>query len=391
MHSWSKMRQKLEREYLAESLRGRLTYFVTCYHAAHDRDEGRAAIRLDGAEILKSNFFERMKLQWDYYYGDTAPDGEQTFADRWKSAALRLLRAGEFYQTDFYRAFAEFDNQSIEKSLCSENRLVMMFALLDRRTGKRTLEKLRESMRREPQWLQMIYCIRLAAEQLPLYTERKQMKKGILFDLDGTLWDSSAECTAAWNAAIREQTDRPEQITVRDMHGFMGRTIEAIAALMFPALPEAERLRILTLCTEREHSYLREHPAKLYEEERAVMETLAKEYVLGVVSNCQDGYIEIFLNQCGFSDLFADYESAGRTGKSKGQNIRLVMQRQGIDRLLYVGDTQGDADAAEEAGVPFVHAAYGFGTVRQCAASLSALTELPETANRLFSDREAVK
>lgn len=385
------MRQKLEREYLAESLRGRLTYFVTCYHAAHDRDEGRAAVRLDGAEILKSNFFDRMNLQWDYYDRDETPDGEQSSADRWKSAAWQSLRAGEFYQADFYRAFREFDNQSIEKSLCSENRLVMMFALLDRRTGRRTLEKLRESMRREPQWLQMIYCIRLEAERMPLYTERKPMKKGILFDLDGTLWDSSAECTAAWNAAIREQTDRPEQFTVRDMHDFMGRTLDAIAALMFPSLPEAERLRILTLCTGREHSYLREHPAGLYENERAVMEMLAKEYVLGVVSNCQDGYIEIYLEQCGFPELFTDYESAGRTGKSKGQNIRLVMQRQGIDRLVYIGDTQGDADAAEEAGVPFVHAAYGFGTVRSCAASLRALTELPETADRLFADWENVK
>ena len=67
MHTWTKMRQKLEQEYLAESLRGRLSYFVTTYHKMHDGDEGRVALRLDGAEILKSNFFERFAEMWKQY------------------------------------------------------------------------------------------------------------------------------------------------------------------------------------------------------------------------------------------------------------------------------------------------------------------------------------
>lgn len=383
MHTWSKMRHKLEKVYLAESLRGRLTYFVTSYHAMHDGDEGRAAVRLDGAEVLKSNFFERFAAQWEHYESLKLQGNEQ---NAWRKAAEQAIHDGTFYQMDFYRAFQEFDSQSIRESLDSENAIVRMFALLDRRTGKRTLEKLRERMKKEPQWLQMIYYIRLEAENIPLSVERDNMKKGILFDLDGTLWDSSAECIAAWNAAIREQTDRPEQFTVQDMKNFMGRTLEDIAELMFPSLPESERIKILQICTEREHSYLREHPARLFDREQSVIEKLAKDYVLGVVSNCQDGYIEIFLDRCGFASLFADHECAGRTGKTKGQNIRLVMERQGITDCVYVGDTQGDADAAEEADVPFIHAAYGFGTVRNADAVLSDITDLPAAAKRLFPE-----
>lgn len=137
------MRHKLENEYLAESLRGRLNYFVTCYHATHDGDEGRAAIRLDGKEILKSNYYDRMDAQWKHYY---AGNGAEGGPDAWKESAYAALHDGEFYQNDFYRAFGEFDSQSIADSLRSENALVRMFALLDRRTGRRTLEKLRVEM-----------------------------------------------------------------------------------------------------------------------------------------------------------------------------------------------------------------------------------------------------
>lgn len=207
--------------------------------------------------------------------------------------------------------------------------------------------------------------------------------KLILFDLDGTLWDSSAEVTEAWNLCIREQTDRPEQFTLADMHNFMGRTLEVIAAMMFPSLPESEQLRIIQMCIETEQEYLLSHPAALYPNEQQILTTLSEEYALGIVSNCQDGYIQLYLSQCGFPELFCDFECAGRTGRSKGENIRLVMERQNITDCIYVGDTQGDADAAKEAGVPFIHAAYGFGKVHACAAALQSLSELPETMTRL--------
>ena len=213
------------------------------------------------------------------------------------------------------------------------------------------------------------------------------MKKGILFDLDGTLWDSSAQVVESWNRTIREKTNRTEQFTVDDMHRFMGKTLEAIAGMMFPVLPSAEREQILRLCNDDELVHLAETAEKppLYAEEQTVIRALQKDYTLGIVSNCQVGYIEIYLGQQVFSDAFCDHECAGKTGLSKGQNIRLVMERQGITDCIYVGDTQGDADAAKEAGIPFIHAAYGFGTVDACDAAIDDFRKLPETAALDFS------
>lgn len=205
-------------------------------------------------------------------------------------------------------------------------------------------------------------------------------KKAILFDLDGTLWDSSEQVIAAWNQCIREELHRPEQFTLADMQSYMGKTIEEIAALMFPSLPDEERCHILDLCTEAEYAYLKTHPAVLYPGSREVISRLAQEYTLAIVSNCLDGYIECYLEQCDFAACFSDFECAGRTRQHKGENIRLVMERNGITDCVYVGDTQGDADAAAFAGIPFIHAAYGFGQAKTCAAALHSIEELPHIA-----------
>lgn len=217
------------------------------------------------------------------------------------------------------------------------------------------------------------------------------MKKGILFDLDGTLWDSSAEVVEAWNIYMSEHTDRPERFTVDDAHRFMGRTLDDIAAIAFPDLPKADALGICKGCIDAEQGYLKDHKPRIFPNEREIMAELAKSYTLGIVSNCQDGYIQLYLEQCGFAELFSDFECVGRTGKSKGENIRLVIERQGIDinGCIYIGDTQGDCKAAKSAGVPFVHAAYGFGSVDDCVAVLNSLNELPEAALRLLEASES--
>ena len=76
------------------------------------------------------------------------------------------LKLGVFDQRCFYNAFAEFDNQSVEMSLKSENLLVRIFAILDRRVGKRKLIRMKETIENEPDTFQEFYAIRMNAEGL---------------------------------------------------------------------------------------------------------------------------------------------------------------------------------------------------------------------------------
>ena len=74
---------------------------------------------------------------------------------------------------------------------------------------------------------------------------------------------------------------------------------------------------------------------------------------------------------------------SGRTGRGKGENIRLLMDRNGIEAAAYVGDTQGDERSAREAGIPFIHAAYGFGTAQAPDAVIRDIAELPDALLKL--------
>ena len=139
--TWSGMRKKLEEGYLAPSLRGRIQYFATSYRESHDGDKGRASIWLDGEEVLKSNYFDKERQiynEWKY-----------TGFRAWRERISYVQDQGGFDQNNFYRAFAEFDNQGIEASLESDNSLVRLWAVLDRRLGKRRLLALADRMEQE--------------------------------------------------------------------------------------------------------------------------------------------------------------------------------------------------------------------------------------------------
>ena len=197
------------------------------------------------------------------------------------------------------------------------------------------------------------------------------MKKGILFDLDGTLWDSSQTVIDSWNKCIAEQTDLKRVYTVEQMKSYMGKTLDKIADMMFPDLPQDERMRIMRLLSEEERRYMQNHGSKYFPDEEKIIRELSRDYFLAIVSNCQDGYIQIFLKQCGFGECFSDFECA-RTGLDKGGNIGLVSQRNSLEKIIYV------------AGVPFVHAGYGFGSPDDFDLRIASIADLPSAAAEML-------
>lgn len=210
------------------------------------------------------------------------------------------------------------------------------------------------------------------------------MKDAIIFDLDGTLWDSSGEVYKIWNTVFERHTEITIRVVQEDMARFMGKTVDEIGNILFPEQSTEYRKAIMDECGEGELLYLREYGAILYDEAEETLRRLKKKYDLFIVSNCQDGYVDAFMSAHHLKNYFTDIEMSGRTGKSKGDNIKLIIERNHIGKCVYVGDTEGDEKAARTAGVPFIYAKYGFGKAVAPDASIDRLADLPDVVGMVI-------
>ncbi len=206
----------------------------------------------------------------------------------------------------------------------------------------------------------------------------------VIFDLDGTLWNSSVQVADSWNVVIEQEVGEEHTLTAEDIMSCMGLTMTEIADRHFAYLPEKERYELSHKCEEFENGYITEHGGVLFD---GVEETLAKLKDMGVqmavVSNCQEGYIKAFLDSMDMWKYFMDYEEWGRTFLSKADNIKLVMERNGASKGIYVGDIQKDSDAAHKAGIDCIFASYGFGEITDAVATLKSFDELPAVLEEL--------
>ncbi len=201
---------------------------------------------------------------------------------------------------------------------------------------------------------------------------------GIIFDLDGTLWNATEQICKTWNMVLKDYPGTRAPITVEELEGCMGLLLPDIGRRLFPnEIPKIQE-ELINKCCDMEVKYLSEHGGVLYPDEEKTLSALADKYKLFIVSNCQSGYIESFFKGHSLGKYFTDCECAGNTGMEKGDNIRLIIKRNRLVSPVYTGDTQNDRDSAAYAKVPFVYAAYGFGRVNGYDFIINSFSELTD-------------
>ena len=186
--------------------------------------------------------------------------------------------------------------------------------------------------------------------------------EAIIFDVDGTLWDSTDIVAGAWNKAAKE-TNIDLEVNGDDLKKVFGLPMMEIMDRLIPNESKEKKEELFPLCSKYEFEFLRKTPGMVYEGLGEALEALSKKYFLGAVSNCQSGYINLLYKMTGLGKYFKDDLCPGDTGKLKADNIRIMMEKHGIKEAVYVGDTIMDYNACIKANVPFVFARYGFGHV----------------------------
>jgi phosphoglycolate phosphatase len=187
----------------------------------------------------------------------------------------------------------------------------------------------------------------------------------IIFDLDGTLWDSTGNVAKAWQKAKEEVDYISLDFTKDVIRSITGMTYKAIFEKLLPDLTDEKREAFKAIASKYELDVLHTLGGELYPKLDETLKYLLANYKLYIVSNCQSGYIEVFFKISGMEHYFLGHQCYGTKSLPKSENIKDIVKDHNLKSPVYIGDTMGDYNAATTAGVPFIFAAYGFGVVNE--------------------------
>ena len=204
--------------------------------------------------------------------------------------------------------------------------------------------------------------------------------ESLIFDIDGTLWDSRALVAEGYNAQLKDEGMERFSVDAEVLKTVFGKVMTEIADILFAELPEQQRYPLLERCMERENQHLHQVASADigYPKVKETLEELVKKHRLFIVSNSQSGYPQLCIEMMGLGDLISGHLCFGDTGLCKGDTIKKLMADHNITSACYVGDTQGDLDAAERAGMPFIYCTFGFGQVDHYWEKIDTFADLLE-------------
>ncbi len=203
--------------------------------------------------------------------------------------------------------------------------------------------------------------------------------KSLIFDIDGTLWDSRAIVAKGYNDYLIEEGRPDLQVDAEYLKTLFGKTMTEIADIMLASIPTPERYDVMRCCMDREDEFLHHDPCDIaFPGVKETLAELQKSYRLFIVSNAQCGYPELMMDKLGIRHHFEGWMCFGDTGLPKGDTIRILMERHGIEDAVYIGDTQGDLEASRRAGIPFLFCRFGFGTPESFDAVIDSFDQLPK-------------
>lgn len=201
--------------------------------------------------------------------------------------------------------------------------------------------------------------------------------ESLIFDIDGTLWDSRALVAQGYNEQLAKENLEHLFVTADTFLPLFGMVMTEIADVIFASIPVPRRYELMERCMESEDRLLLRDPCHIgYPGVKETLEALAKNHRIFIVSNSQTGYPELCMDKLGIRGLITGTLCFGDTGTDKGHTILALMEKHHITSCAYIGDTQGDLEATRVAGIPFVWASYGFGRPEGYEARVDAFREL---------------
>ena len=181
------------------------------------------------------------------------------------------------------------------------------------------------------------------------------MKTGILWDLDGTLLDTLEDLTDGVNYALAQFGYAP--ITAAQVRKYLGNGARCLIELSVPA--DAKNVDEVLATYQTYYQAHCQIKTKPYDGIMEALHELGKKYPMAVVSNKPDGAVKRLCAQY-FPQLYALGESAACPRKPAPDMVYKAMEDIGVEKCVYVGDSEVDILTAKNAAVPCLSVLWGF-------------------------------
>jgi len=182
------------------------------------------------------------------------------------------------------------------------------------------------------------------------------MKTGILFDLDGTLLDTLEDLLAATNYALRVHGFRER--TLPELRRFVGNGAFNQIRLSVGEGNEAHIQSVLDTYKPYYTTHCREK-TRPYEGILEALAVLKEKYPIAIVSNKPDAAVKALCADF-FPGIYALGEAPDCPRKPAPDMVFKAMVDIGVERCIYVGDSEVDVLTAKNAGVPCLSVLWGF-------------------------------
>ncbi len=196
----------------------------------------------------------------------------------------------------------------------------------------------------------------------------------IIFDVDGTLWNACPTTAKGINNALAH-LGIEKKLTGKDIEQYSGEPCTEAAYMVFGPLAD-EHPTLLQDADNGEREAIMEDGGVLYSGVQEGLRQLSEMAKVSLVSNCQDWYMECFIDFADIRSLLTAYDSFGASHVPKDEMIKRILDGSQPEDAVYVGDTSRDFIAASKAGVDFIGAAYGFGDVSNVETSFQSFSEI---------------
>ena len=220
-------------------------------------------------------------------------------------------------------------------------------------------------------------------------SRESRARRALIFDLDGTLFDTAGDLAAGMNAALSHLgLQRVDAGEVRNLVGHGARAMLKRGILLSSGeqiedgsvLEDAHRVFL-----DYYHCNIGVHTLPFPGVIEMITAYRQQGVVIGICTNKREGSARQLVDALGYADLFDALVGGDSAHAAKPDHapVQMTLDRLSVRHAIFIGDSDTDIGAAASMGLPALIATFGYGPVTRISETVGLFDDY-DTCRRLI-------